>query len=72
MDVGSVHGIRLQRCVDQILKSLRIRALGVFVLRVHDCHGYRTSLLRCLETLEGGVKVSQREQRTPERLRAGH
>jgi hypothetical protein len=65
MDVGSVHRVHFQRRVDQVFEALGISALGVLVLSVHDRHGYRTSLLRRLETLEGRVKVSEREKRTP-------
>ena len=72
MDVGSVRGVHLQRRVDQVFKALRISALGVLVLGVHDRHSYRTTLLRRLETLEGGVKVSKREQRAPKRLEVGY
>jgi len=65
MDVGSVRGVHFQRRVNQVFEALRIGALGVLVLGVHDRHSYRTSLLRRLETLEWRVKVSKREQRTP-------
>ena len=62
MDVGPVRRVCFQRHINQLFEALGIRALGVLVLSIHDRHGYRTSLLCRLETLEGRVKVSEREQ----------
>jgi hypothetical protein len=61
MDVGSVHGVYFQCRIDQVFETLGICALGVLVLSVHDRHGYRTSLLRCLKALERRVEVSERK-----------